>query len=138
MNGDHVPLSLQRRIRRRAGERCEYCHISQSGQEATFHVDHVHPRREGGPSILGNLALCCVSCSLRKGARTHLEDPITGEQVKLFNPRLDRWDAHFEVTDDMEILGTTPTGRATVNLLRMNRPIAVEIRREEALKGRYP
>jgi hypothetical protein len=47
MNSDHIPLPLQRRVRDRADNRCEYCGISQSGQEATFHVDHVQPRRDG-------------------------------------------------------------------------------------------
>jgi hypothetical protein len=31
----------------------------------------------------------------------------------------------------------TPEGRATVQLLSMNRPLAIEIRREEALKAKY-
>jgi hypothetical protein len=138
MSRDHVPVVLQRRVRERAGDRCEYCHISQLGQEATFHVDHVHPRHEGGPSTLENLALACVSCSLRKGARTHAEDPSTGERASLFHPRWHRWEDHFEITDALQILGKTPMGRATVELGRMNRLLAVEIRREESRRGRFP
>ena len=48
----------------RAGYRCEYCRLSQLGQEATFHIDHVVPRAAGGPTTSDNLALSCVSCSL--------------------------------------------------------------------------
>jgi hypothetical protein len=44
MSTGHIPVSLQRRVRLRASERCEYCRIAQVGQEATFHVDHVMPR----------------------------------------------------------------------------------------------
>jgi 5-methylcytosine-specific restriction endonuclease McrA len=77
MSTGHIPVSLQRRVRLRASERCEYCRIAQVGQEATFHVDHVVPQAAGGVSSLGNLALACVSCSLRKGARTTAIDPVT-------------------------------------------------------------
>jgi hypothetical protein len=42
-----IPISLQRRVRLRAGDRCEYCRLTQAGQEATFHVDHVVPRIAG-------------------------------------------------------------------------------------------
>jgi hypothetical protein len=127
-----VPLSLQPRVRERALNRCEYCGMSQSGQEATFHLDHVLPRREGGPTSLANLALACVSRSLRKGGRTHATDPETGRTVELFNPRKTHWSEHFRLADDLTILGVTAAGRATVHLLTMNRPLAVEIRREEA------
>jgi hypothetical protein len=138
MNQDPIPLSLQRRVRERAGDRCEYCRISQRMQEATFHVDHIRPRREGGPNTAENLALACVSCSLRKGARTYAEDPGTGNQTPLFHPRRDRWEEHFHVAEDMMLLGKSPTGRATIEMLRLNRKLAIEIRREEALRGRYP
>jgi len=132
MSREHVPLSMQRRVRERAGNRCEYCRVSQEHQEATFHVDHVKPRREGGMTTLANLALACVSCSLRKGARTSTKDPETETLVPFYNPRTEEWSAHFAVREKHEIVGVTAAGRATVELLRMNRPIAVAIRREEA------
>lgn len=138
MTRDHVPASMQRRVRERAGHRCEYCRIAQLGQEATFHVDHIQPRREDGPTTLNNLALSCVSCSLSKGARTHASDPLTREAARIFNPRTERWSDHFELTAELLLVGTTPTGRATVELLRMNRPLAVAIRHEEVARNRYP
>jgi hypothetical protein len=103
--------------------------MPQAGQEATFHVDHVRPRRDGGPTTLENLALACVSCSLRKGARSEARDPLTGDAAGVFNPRTQVWEEHFQIAEDFLILGRTPTGRASVELLRMNRPTAVEIRR---------
>jgi 5-methylcytosine-specific restriction endonuclease McrA len=66
----NVPPSIRRQVVQRAGDCCEYCGISQALQEATFHVDHVKPRRMSGNSTLENLALACVSCFLRKGARS--------------------------------------------------------------------
>jgi hypothetical protein len=129
---------MARRVRDRSGNRCEYCRISQEHQEATFHIDHVRPRRDGGLTDLDNLALSCVSCSLRKGARTSAADPVTGELSRLYEPRSQCWEDHFDLTEELVIVGRTATGRATVELLQMNRPLAVAIRREEALRGRAP
>jgi 5-methylcytosine-specific restriction endonuclease McrA len=67
-----VPASLRKRVARRAKHRCEYCGLSQAGQAATFHVDHIVPQVAGGESSLENLALACVYCSLRKGGRGRL------------------------------------------------------------------
>jgi hypothetical protein len=36
MTADHIPATLQRRVRARAGDRCEYCRLAQAMQEATF------------------------------------------------------------------------------------------------------
>lgn len=132
-----IPAGLRREVFRRAGFRCEYCCLSQQGQEATFHVDHVIPVAAGGKAVRGNLALACVSCSLRKGARRHARDPATGRDTPLFHPRLEKWDGHF-VWKGNRIEGTSPTGRATVALLRMNRVLAVAIRKEERIHGRHP
>lgn len=60
---------LRRLVIERADNRCEYCGLSQVGQAATFHVDHVVPVVAGGETVAENLALACVSCSLRKGAK---------------------------------------------------------------------
>ncbi|PSR17345.1 hypothetical protein C8255_13025 [filamentous cyanobacterium CCP3] len=62
-----IPASLRELVVKRADNRCEYCGISQLGQVATFHIDHVIPAVAGGETTAENLALACVSCSLRKG-----------------------------------------------------------------------
>ncbi len=79
-----IPLSLRRLVIQRSGDRCEYCGISQLGQVATFHIDHVIPVVAGGETSAENLALACVSCSLRKGARQELVDVESGECVAFF------------------------------------------------------
>ena len=132
-----IPDALRSQVIQRAGDRCEYCGLSQKGQEAVFHVDHVHPVSLGGPTELENLALACVSCSLRKSARAHAMDPLTGEFVPLYHPRRDLWNLHFRWTS-CEVTGISAPGRATVMALAMNRPIAVSIRRQESLLGRHP
>jgi hypothetical protein len=132
-----IPLWLRREVARRAAGRCEYCGLSEAGQEARFHVDHIVPVAKNGPTVPDNLALACVSCSLRKGARSTGNDPLTGRQATLFHPRNDRWSEHFR-WQGCRVLGLTGTGRATIALLRMNRATALGIRAEEALRGRHP
>ena len=138
MSSGHIPVSLQRRVRLRAIERCEYCRIAQVGQEATFHVDHVMPQAAGGVTSLEKLALACVSCLLREGARTTAVDPATGDAAQLFHPRLHAWRDHFIADVSGEILGLTAIGRATITSLSMNRVLAVAIRHEERTRDRWP
>jgi hypothetical protein len=132
-----VPAKLRNEVVHRAGARCEYCRLSQEGQEAVFHVDHIHPLARGGPTDLANLALACVSCSLRKGARITARDPKSVKIVPIFHPRRQMWADHFRWTGN-RVVGLTPSGRATVVALRMNREIALAIRSEEARLGRHP
>lgn len=79
MSNAYIPVFLRKLVIRRAGNRCEYCRLSQSGQEATFHIDHILPVSEGGTTIAENLALACVSCSLRKGAKREYLDTKSGK-----------------------------------------------------------
>jgi 5-methylcytosine-specific restriction endonuclease McrA len=134
----HVPIALSRKVRRRAKEICEYCRLPQSSQEATFHVDHVEPLSVGGDTQLENLALACVTCSLRKSCRVRVTDPSSGKTVRLFNPRREKWDDHFEFTAAWRIRGRSPTGRATRKALGMNRSAVVAIRHQLASLGRFP
>jgi hypothetical protein len=111
-----VPARLRRAVIERAKGRCEYCGLSQDGQAATFHIDHVTPIVDGDETARQNLALACVSCSLRKGARRTAEDPLTGQIVPLFSPRRDEWHSHFH-WDGVYLVGLTVTGRATIAAL---------------------
>jgi hypothetical protein len=47
--------------------------------------------------------------------------------VPLFHPRRDRWSEHF-AWNDLVLVGLTPIGRATVELLAMNAWQRVELR----------
>jgi HNH endonuclease len=132
-----IPTSLRRLVIQRAENCCEYCCLSQLGQAATFHIDHVIPVVAGGSTTEGNLALACVSCSLYKGARQDVEDPETSTTVEIFNPRQQAWKEHF-CWKGVEVVGLTAVGRATVNALKLNRAIILSIRAEEELLGRHP
>jgi HNH endonuclease len=132
-----ISASLRRFVIQRADNRCEYCGISQVGQVATFHIDHIVPVVAGGATTAENPALACVSCSLRKGARQALKDLETGEVVSVFHPRQQTWKEHFD-WNSVKVFGLTATGRATIEALDLNRSTMLAIRAEEELLGRHP
>ena len=122
---DAITRSL---VRGRAGNRCEYCGLSELAVSlATFHVEHVRARQHGGSDDHSNLALACQHCNLHKGPNLTGIDPATSQIVPLFNPRQDIHSEHFAVRG-IFILGLTPSGRATVNVLAMNSDDQIEIR----------
>ncbi len=93
--------------------------MTQAIQGATFHIEHIIPRCKGGGDTLDNLALACPSCNFHKSDHTESEDPETGQIVRLFHPRQDKWDEHFRL-EGLKIVGVTPVGRAIVELLDFN------------------
>src|SRR5262249_51828624 len=129
--------SLHAEVVLRAAQRCEYCRLSQLGQEAAFHIDHVRPRAAGGPTTADNLALACVSCSLRKWGKQTAPDPDSREEGPPFNPPTPARAGHFRLEGE-RVVPLSPTGRATVAALAMNRPLIIAIRQEEAARGRHP
>lgn len=46
--------------------RCQYCNVA--GKELT--IDHVIPRRLGGPHTWENVVACCRKCNLKKGDKS--------------------------------------------------------------------
>lgn len=132
-----VSARLRQQVAARAGGRCEYCGLSHEGQAATFHIDHIVPQASGGATALDNLALACVYCSLRKGARQDGADPRTGNRVRLYHPRRDRWNTHFRWSG-CKLVGISPMGRATVSTLDLNSAEHVIVRGFERQLGRHP
>ncbi len=127
--------ALRRRVRDRAGSRCEYCGLLQRHAPfALFHIDHIIPRQHGGTDDPSNLALACFRCNLHKGPNLTSIDPVTGNMVRLFNPRQDAWDEHFTL-QDVQIAGLTPIGRATVRALSMNAAERMQLRAELMAQG---
>jgi hypothetical protein len=128
---------MARKVIARAENVCEYCKLPQWSQEATFHIDHIKPRIEDGKTRLDNLALACVSCSLKKAARTRVLDSKRNKHVRIFHPRKDKWTTHFRITATWKVVGRTSVGRATVDALDMNRPALLRIRRIWAQLGEF-
>lgn len=120
--------ALRAAVRRRAGDVCEYCRLPQTASRfVRFHVEHIIARQHGGPTESENLALACGFCNFHKGPNIASLDPESSQLVPLFHPRRESWAAHFTWAGTL-IIGTTPIGRATVQLLAMNDWERVEVR----------
>jgi hypothetical protein len=134
-----IPQARRARVRRAAGDRCGYCHSPQRLVLAQLEIEHLRPRALGGSDDEANLWLSCGLCNRYKGPYIDGLDPVTQEVVPLYNPRSQSWGEHFAWSDDgTRIDRTTPTGRATVDVLRLNNALAVEVRRNWVLAGWHP
>jgi hypothetical protein len=110
--------AMVRLVHSRAQNCCEYCQTCRDTIGQAMHVEHVDP---AGANRLENLCLACPTCNLSKASATFAPDPETAEATPLFNPRTQHWQDHFTWIDNARrIQGLTPTGRATVERLRMN------------------
>jgi hypothetical protein len=135
----HIPLTLRDRVAEQAHYRCGYCLTDQRISGAQMHIEHIVPLSRGGKSDETNLWLACAWCNSYKGDKTHALDPVTEEEVPLFNPRTQPWSEHFRWSEDgVRIIGLTPTGRATVLALRLNNEFILPARRHWVLAGWHP
>ena len=125
-----IPATLRDWVIERDHSRCAYCRSPESMSISAFEVDHIVPRHSGGHTEQNNLCYCCPSCNRFKATRQRAVDPETGDQVPLFHPRTQTWSDHFQFDEGNAVLeGRTPTGRATIAALHMNRPSLVQLRR---------
>ena len=124
-----MPLDLRRALRIRAGEKCEYCQLRERHAALRFQQDHVIARKHRGANALENLAWACADCNAYKGTDLTGIDPLTGRVERLFNPRTQHWNEHFEWKGPV-LVPKTPEGRVTVVLLQIIRDDRLALRRE--------
>jgi hypothetical protein len=102
-------------------------------------VEHVIPTVRGGATSLDNLALSCSGCNGHKYDRIEGYDSVTESTAPLYHPRQQVWSEHFTWNEDYAyVIGLTPTGRATVEALHLNRVGVVNLRRLLLLVGLHP
>lgn len=139
MSDEQIAVALRRQVADRARHCCEYCGAQARYSSDTLTIDHIVPRALGGSSEETNLALACSGCNQHKGIQTSASDPISELAAPLFHPREQEWEAHFAWSDDFTIIvGLTPTGRATVIALQLNRIGGVNLRRVLYAIGEHP
>jgi len=131
-----VDARLKAEVRQRSRARCEYCQFPEASAELRFQVDHIIPQQHGGPTASANLAWSCLRCNKHKGPNLSGIDPATGQVVRLFHPRRDRWAEHF-AWEATKLLGLTPVGRTTAAVLQINRTDAVLVREALMEEGVY-
>ena len=124
-----METSLRDLVWQRAQSRCEYCRITQDVDPLPFQVDHIIARQHDGPTVADNLGLACFACNHHKGPNLSSIDweSGAGEIVRLFHPRSDHWEDHFE-WHGPRLHGKTSVGRATILCLAINLPHRIALR----------
>ena len=139
MRRKKIPELVRQQVALRANFRCEYCTIPMAYVPDPFDVEHILPLSKGGSNDLQNLANACGGCNGYKGNLTQSEDPAEGTLAEIFHPRQHHWADHFSWNSNFtNILGLTPTGRATVIALQLNRPALVNLRLLLIAFGEHP
>lgn len=134
----YIPDALRALVTERADGLCEYCQTAQA-IVVTMVIDHILPVSAGGETNLENLCLTCTGCNQFKSDYQTGIDPVTQAEVFLFNPRTQSWSEHFAWNQAGVIqLGLTDVGRATVERLKINRPLVVAARKLWAASGWHP
>jgi hypothetical protein len=139
MSEIYVPQWLRRSVSQAAKFRCGYCLTAENVVGAPMEIDHLIPQSLGGQTEESNLWLACALCNGHKSNRISGLDAVTGDMVRLFNPRFQDWSEHFRWNNASDrIVGLTPTGRATVAALNLNRASLVRARQLWVLSGWHP
>lgn len=102
-------------------------------------IEHIYPRDLGGLTEAINLALSCQGCNGYKYVKISALDPVTKRDAPLYHPRRDEWHEYFAWSPDgLRMTGLTPTGRATVAALKLNREGVINLRYLLAFIGKHP
>lgn len=98
------------------------------------------PQSRGGTDEEENLWLTCSFCNNAKSDHVQGYDALTENFVPLFNPRKHIWSEHFtwKADDKAFIIGLTPCGRATIQVLKINEGQALRFRRLMVSADWYP
>jgi hypothetical protein len=135
----YITISEQQTIIDRAERRCEYCQCPMDYSSQSFVCEHITPVAKGGETSLENLALACGGCNSSKYTKQEAIDPSSSENAPLYDPRQEIWLENFSwSTDGLEIIGITPTGRATVQALNLNRSGVKNIRKLLIMANLHP
>jgi hypothetical protein len=128
--------ATKRLVHKRADGCCEYCRSCERITSQPMTVDHIDPNGSDDPD---NLCLACSHCNQSKFTAMKAIDPEGGASVRLFNPRLDQWDEHFEWIDlGIHMVGKTAIGRATIQRLKLNHERFILARKLWIIAGVHP
>jgi len=102
-------------------------------------VEHIVLQVKGGSDDAANLAWSCQGCNQHKFTAVSGTDTLTARKVRLYHPRLLHWNRHYEWSEDrLRMVGKTPTGRATIERLKLNRFGVVNLRRSLLATDEHP
>ena len=139
MHKSRVTIKQRRIVVERAQGCCEYCLSQANFSTESLSVEHIIPLSKGGQTHLDNLALSCQGCNNHKYTKIEAFDPVSRQLTPLYHPRQQTWEEHFAWNQDYTlIIGLTPTGRATVKTLHVNRKPIVNLRRVLYAANEHP
>jgi hypothetical protein len=101
-----------------------------------FEIEHIIPRKHRNRTVAGNLAWACIYCNGYKGSNLAGRDRATGKITRLYHPRQHKWSYHFRYQGGT-LIGRTAIGRATIDVLQINRPYLVAIREALIAAGAF-
>jgi hypothetical protein len=133
----YISADLRRLVEARANNICEYCLIHEDDTFLGCQVDHIISEKHGGPTDADNLSLACTFCNRAKGTDIGSIAESTGQFSRFFNPRIDRWIDHFELSGSF-VDPLTPIGEVTARILGFNDPDRIAEREVLQENGRYP
>ena len=133
----YISADLRRQVQMRANDLCEYCLIHEDDTVFGCQVDHIVSEKHQGETEADNLCYACAICNRSKGTDIGSIAPSTGDYVRFYNPRTDRWGDHFDL-NEAQIVPKTTIGEATAKTLGFSG--SERIQEREALRsvGRYP
>lgn len=139
MSKSALPVAIRKFVQSRARGFCEYCRSRDDCGTGPFSVEHILPYAHGGSDDPENLAYACSGCNGHKFVKVVARDDVSEQFAPLFNPRTEIWSEHFRWDETATVLlGQTPTGRATIDALQMNRIALVNLRSGMVLLGIHP
>ena len=134
-----ISEKTKNKVHKRAKGCCEFCQSSDSRATHRFYIDHIIPQSKEGSDSSANLALICPGCNNHKYNKLSGIDPFTSLEVALFHPRKQKWIDHFTWDKSYaRIVGLTPSGRATIDALKLNRERLVKRREAFFALGLHP
>lgn len=137
MSSTYISAELRHLVRTRAAGFCEYCLIHEDDTYFGCQIDHIISEKHGGATEADNLAYACSFCNRYKGSDVGSVVWDSGEFVRFYNPRRDKWRDHFRI-DGIKIVPLTDIGEVTTRILEMNSPDRLLERQELRGQGRYP
>ena len=125
----YISESIRLKVAKRAHFRCEYCLIFERYAFLPFHTEHIISLKHGGNSDEDNLAFSCPVCNYSKGSNVGTYDETMSILIRLFHPRKDNWNEHFELQKTGLIVSKSAIGKATIKILDLNHVESVEERK---------
>jgi hypothetical protein len=133
----YISVELRQLVVARANHKCEYYLIREEDTFFGCEIDHIISIKHGGATVEENLAYACMICNRRKGSDLGSILRTTGELIRFFHPRTDKWEDHFELVGPV-ITTLTDIGEVTARFFEFNNKERTLEREELIASGRYP